>query len=103
MLSKSISRRLALKLFTGLGIGLVFPNVSFSGDFRYEPKSEEYWPSNLVRAIQRRLKSLGFDPGPIDGIYGPKTKNGIMEFQRSKNLNVDGKISNKLIRELDLG
>lgn len=103
MFSKPLSRRLALKLFAVSAMGLVVSNISYAGDFRYEPRSEEHWPSNLVRAIQRRLKELGFDPGPVDGIYGPKTKNGIMEFQRFKNFKVDGKISNKLIGELGLG
>ena len=102
MFSKPISRRQVFKLFAGSAMGLMVSDVSFAGDFRYEPRSEEHYPINLVRAIQNRLKGLGFDPGPIDGIYGPKTKNGIMEFQRSKNLKVDGKISDKLIKELGL-
>jgi hypothetical protein len=103
MFSKTLSRRMVLKLFAVSAMGIAVSNVSFAGDFRYEPRSEEYWPRNLVRAVQGRLKELGFDPGPIDGIYGPKTKNGIMEFQRFKNLKEDGKISNELIGELGLG
>ena len=103
MFSKPISRRLMLKLFAAGAIGLVATNASIAGDFRYEPRSEEHWPRNLVRAIQQRLKELGFDPGPIDGIYGLKTRNGIMGFQRSNKLKVDGKISNELIKELGLG
>lgn len=103
MFSKPLSRRLVLKLFAGSVMGLAVLNTSFAGDFVYEPKSEDHWPSNLVRAIQDRLKSLGIDTGPIDGVYGPKTKRGIMEFQYSKKLKVDGKISRKLIRELGLG
>lgn len=108
MFSKSISRRLALQFFVGSAIGFVTTSVSsadggYSSRSYYRPRPKKYWPSNLVRSIQRRLKGLGFDPGPIDGIYGPKTKESIIEFQRSKNLEVDGKISKRLIRELDLG
>lgn len=28
--------------------------------------------------VQRRLKSLGFDPGPLDGLIGPRTLRAIM-------------------------
>ena len=35
------------------------------------------------RAIQDRLARLGFDPGPIDGIRGPRTDAAITAFKRS--------------------
>lgn len=35
------------------------------------------------RAVQQRLKMLGFDPGPIDGIRGPKTDAAIVAFKKS--------------------
>ena len=102
MLSKSISRRLMLKLMIGSAIGLVVSDAISAGDFRYEQRSEKNWPRNIVRAIQNRLNEIGIDSGQADGIYGPKTKRAIMEFQSSKNMKVDGKISNELIGELKL-
>jgi len=36
-----------------------------------------------VMVGQQRLKDLGFDPGPIDGILGPKTKSAFQRFQES--------------------
>ena len=47
-----------------------------------------------VRAAQERLKSIGFDPGPVDGCYGPKTKAAVVSFQRKYRdfLSVDGVI-----------
>ncbi|ETD90412.1 NlpC/P60 family protein [Rhodobacter capsulatus] len=38
------------------------------------------------RAAQERLRALGFDPGPIDGLCGPKTKAAITAFGRSRGL-----------------
>lgn len=38
------------------------------------------------RAAQLRLRALGFDPGPIDGLCGPKTKAAITAFGRSRGL-----------------
>ena len=36
-----------------------------------------------VRTIQERLVVHGFDPGPIDGIYGPRPSSAIIAFKRS--------------------
>lgn len=43
-----------------------------------------------VEEMQRRLKDLGFEPGPIDGIFGPKTRSGVKAFQKAHDLQVDG-------------
>jgi peptidoglycan hydrolase-like protein with peptidoglycan-binding domain len=43
-----------------------------------------------VTLTQTALKNAGFDPGPIDGIMGPKTKAAIRAFQQAKGLKVDG-------------
>jgi len=51
--------------------------------------------------IQRALKNAGFDPGAIDGKLGPKTKQAILDFQRSKNLKADGKVGSKTWSELE--
>lgn len=45
-----------------------------------------------IYAIQKKLFSLGFDPGKIDGKMGPDTRNAVMEFQEKNNLKVDGRI-----------
>ena len=36
--------------------------------------------------IQKALKAKGFDPGPLDGIYGWQTTKAVTKFQKSKNL-----------------
>ena len=38
-------------------------------------------PTRTIKGIQKRLRNLGIDPGPIDGILGPKTARAIREFQ----------------------
>ncbi len=109
MISKHVSRRLLLGYMGAAAISLLATNVQ-AGDFRYEPRderswpgAEKSWPRNMIRAVQTQLNELGFDSGPADGLYGPKTKSAIKEFQRSEDLDVDGKISDELIRDLELG
>lgn len=43
-----------------------------------------------VTALQRWLMSLGLNPGPIDGIYGPMTASAVALLQRTLGRNVDG-------------
>ena len=43
-----------------------------------------------VLYLQRRLDELGFDCGPVDGIFSPALEVAVTEFQRNAGLNVDG-------------
>lgn len=47
------------------------------------------------RQIQTALKNAGFDPGPVDGKIGPKTKKAIKDFQAANGLTSDGKVGPK--------
>jgi N-acetylmuramoyl-L-alanine amidase len=53
-----------------------------------------------VADLQRRLSGLGFDTGKVDGIFGPQTEQGLLEFQRNAGLTVDGICGPATIRAL---
>ena len=55
-----------------------------------------------VSEIQSRLSSLGFDVGKVDGIFGPKTEEAIIEFQHNRNLAEDGKAGPEVVTEIHL-
>jgi hypothetical protein len=42
-----------------------------------------------IPLMQRCLKSAGFDPGMIDGVYGPRTQAAVGSFQESRGLKRD--------------
>lgn len=46
--------------------------------------------SQAVRALQRRLAGLGYQPGPIDGRYGRMTEAAVTRFQATHSLTADG-------------
>ncbi len=54
----------------------------------------------LISQIQNELMRRGLYPGPVDGMSGPMTENAIKSFQKSANLNVNGKASSELLSYL---
>lgn len=58
---------------------------------------ESQIPSNEVRELQ---KLLGFKEEEIDGVYGPRTKARVIEFQRLKDLIDDGVVGSYTWQEL---
>lgn len=48
-----------------------------------------------VNLLQRLLLKLNHSPGPIDGIFGNKTKSAVMSFQQENQLGVDGIVGPK--------
>lgn len=54
-----------------------------------------------VMEIQSLLRKIGYDPGPIDGIFGLKTKEAVINFQRDNGLTPDGIIGPQTYRVLE--
>lgn len=58
--------------------------------------------ANVVKAIQRALKTAGVDPGPIDGDYGHNTAAAVAAFQAIKGLVVDGQVGPQTAKRLGI-
>jgi len=50
-----------------------------------------------IKKVQDALKSKGFDPGPIDGVVGPRTREAVRRFQDSYGIKADGQIDNQTL------
>lgn len=46
-----------------------------------------------VKLVQRALASAGYDPGPIDGIFGQRTERAVKAFQAMRGLPIDGQVT----------
>ena len=57
---------------------------------------------NDVRAVQARLRELGFDPGGVDAVFGPKTLLAVLAFQEARDLVVDGLVGPRTLAALGL-
>ena len=59
------------------------------------PKDNSNTSLSSTLEIQQFLSNNGFNPGPIDGQSGPKTKEAIKSFQRENGLLADGIVGNR--------
>ena len=55
-----------------------------------------------VSAVQNQLTQLGYYGGPIDGIYGPTTRDAVAKYQIDKQLDVTGSLSADTLRSFGL-
>jgi len=55
-----------------------------------------------VSELQARLNSLGFDTDKVDGIFGPSTLGGVLDFQHNRQLAEDGIAGDIVATELRL-
>lgn len=53
-----------------------------------------------VQEIQNRLKAKGFNPGGVDGVFGPQTTVAVMAFQRANDLEADGLVGPQTLARL---
>lgn len=95
--------------------GNPYNNYSFPGN--YNPNIGEITPDNpetylrhyynqrdddhdYITIVQISLKELGYDPGPIDGIYGNRTRTAISIFQHSVGIPSNGELTQLTIDKL---
>jgi putative chitinase len=55
-----------------------------------------------VKSLQQALRDKGFNPGEIDGDFGPATEAAVIAFQTSEGLLADGKVGSKTLAALEL-
>ncbi|PYJ99086.1 MAG: hypothetical protein DME68_04760, partial [Verrucomicrobia bacterium] len=55
-----------------------------------------------VQAVQTQLTQLGYYNGPVDGIFGPATRDAVANYQIANQLNVTGSLSPDTLQSLGL-
>ncbi len=56
--------------------------------------------SRRVRELQRRLRRSGLNPGPVDGLYGPRTERAVRRFQARRELTTDAVVGPRTLHVL---
>jgi peptidoglycan hydrolase-like protein with peptidoglycan-binding domain len=78
--------------------------VSSSGQMASGTKGDEDalgLDSESRRRVQQRLTSAGFGTRGIDGIFGPRTRAAISDWQRTRGYSVTGFLNAAQLSELD--
>lgn len=70
----------------GLVVDGIFGVKTYTAVKKYTMENGDFGPLALL--TQKRLKTLGFDPGEIDGYIGPNSLAAIAEFQKKWGLGV---------------
>jgi len=55
-----------------------------------------------VRQVQQALKDKGHDPGQIDGVMGPQTKQALQSFQQAQGISGAGELDQQTLTALDV-
>ena len=57
---------------------------------------------SLVKTMQQKLKNWGYYTGSVDGVFGPKTKQAVIYFQKKNKLVADGIVGAKTLAALGM-
>jgi peptidoglycan hydrolase-like protein with peptidoglycan-binding domain len=55
---------------------------------------------NEIQEVQTRLRSFGFNPGPIDGAVGTKTAEAVIKYQQARGQPQTGTVNRELLEQL---
>jgi peptidoglycan hydrolase-like protein with peptidoglycan-binding domain len=67
-----------------------------------EPGHTQVPNSHQTMKVQQALKDHGFYAGPVDGVMRQGTQEAIESFQRSRDLEVTGRVDDDTARELHI-
>ena len=56
-----------------------------------------------VKKVQESLRDKGYDPGPIDGVMGSKTRHAIGQYQTAQSLPSTGRLNQETAGKLGVG
>ena len=94
--SKTITFKILNDHFSKSSVEGLQDQASLRGSFKIEKK--------VIYKAQKSLSQLGYDPGPIDGIWGPRTEKAIKKFQQDNKLvmtgNLDEQTSIQLVQKM---
>jgi len=69
-------------------------------DYNTAPDNGAPVADTTVQAVQTELTQLGYYNGPVDGIFGPTTRDAVAKYQMDKQLDVTGSLSPDTLQSL---
>ncbi len=90
----AITRRRSLSLLAAASVFVAAPAALAQNRTARERQKK------MMRSVQRMLRDVGYDPGPIDGSRGGKTASALSSFQRDKGLKRTGTLTASTLQAL---
>ncbi len=90
----TITRRRSLSLLAAVGVSVAAPAALAQNRTARERQKK------MMRTVQRMLRDVGYDPGPIDGSRGGKTASALSSFQRDRGLKRTGTVTASTLQAL---
>ncbi len=63
-------------------------------------QERQKYSRETVKEVQQALKEKGHDPGPIDGLMGPNTRQALRSFQKAENVKATGTLDQETGQKL---
>ena len=63
-------------------------------------KTASFADRPTVMYVQHRLNSLGYDAGPVDGFFGPKTREALKDFEQEQGFLAQGVLTPELLTQI---
>ena len=76
----------------GLNVDALLGTAQPAAAAQATPSANAVTPDQ-VRAVQARLRELGFYRGSLDGVWGPDTQQAIARFQQSRGLEANSQLN----------
>ncbi len=76
------------------------PSYSGSSNGNYSSSQQQGQQDSHVRDVQQTLKQQGFNPGPVDGVMGPRTEQALRTFQQAHGLQASGSLDERTLSAL---
>lgn len=73
-----------------------------AGQTKAQSGQQEAATHEDTRQVQQALKDAGFEPGPVDGILGPRTREALRNFQTANNLQATGEVNQDTLAALQV-
>src|SRR5439155_11710352 len=77
-----------------------YQNEGYSGNIYRGPLGDQ--DASLIARVQQRLARAGIYRGPIDGVFGDRTRYAIRVYERIHGLPADGRIDPRLLATMGI-
>lgn len=75
-----------------------------AGDIQQDLNRADAAPTDMrtVRQVQQQLYVQGYDVGQVDGVWGDRTRDAVMEYQHDQNIPATGRLDQETLVALGI-